>query len=292
MMAFALVGSSAAYAQASRTWVSGVGDDVNPCSRTAPCKTFAGAISKTAISGEINALDPGGYGAVTITKSITISGEGTNASILAAGTNGIIINASSASTIILRNIGINGVGTGLNGIRFLNGGELHLEKVVIYGFTQQGLEFAPPGAGKLFITNSSFRDNSGGGLWSVPGAAGTALVTINGSSFEGNQRGVRADDATTMFIQNSSLSGNVANGLVTFSSTRPVKVAMDGGAASNNGAAGIRALTNTTIRLSAVSILGNLIGLEAAGGSLLSFGNNRVAGNGTDGAPTGPIPSM
>src|SRR5215471_15621037 len=66
----------AAYAQANRTWVSGVGDDVNPCSRTAPCKTFAGAISKTAAGGFINVLDPGGFGAVTITKSLTIDGSG------------------------------------------------------------------------------------------------------------------------------------------------------------------------------------------------------------------------
>jgi hypothetical protein len=65
-----------AQAQATRTWVSGVGDDANPCSRTAPCKTFAGAISKTAPCGEISVLDPGGFGAVTITKSITINGTG------------------------------------------------------------------------------------------------------------------------------------------------------------------------------------------------------------------------
>src|SRR6267378_6234494 len=93
MFMFAL--ASLAQAQATRTWVSGVGDDVNPCSRTAPCKTFAGAISKTAACGEIDALDPGGFGAVTITKSITIDGTGTFASILASGQNGIIINAGT-----------------------------------------------------------------------------------------------------------------------------------------------------------------------------------------------------
>src|ERR1044071_7583262 len=84
-----------AQAQATRTWVSGVGDDANPCSRTAPCKTFAGAISKTAAGGEISVLDPGGFGAVTITKSITISGDGTLAGIVSAGTNGIIVNAGA-----------------------------------------------------------------------------------------------------------------------------------------------------------------------------------------------------
>ena len=71
--AFALFFAAGAQAQATRTWVSGVGDDVNPCSRTAPCKTFAGAISKTANGGEIDCLDPGGYGTLTITKSITVS---------------------------------------------------------------------------------------------------------------------------------------------------------------------------------------------------------------------------
>src|SRR5262245_21066575 len=95
VIACTLLGSSLAFAQATRTWVSGVGDDANPCSRTAPCKTFAGAISKTAIGGEIDALDPGGYGAVTITKPITISGVGTHASILASGTQGVIINITA-----------------------------------------------------------------------------------------------------------------------------------------------------------------------------------------------------
>src|SRR5438874_4894148 len=82
--------STEARAQATRTWVSGVGDDANPCSRTAPCKTFAGAISKTAAGGEIDALDPAGYGGVTITKAITIDGGGGQvASILGSGTNGV-----------------------------------------------------------------------------------------------------------------------------------------------------------------------------------------------------------
>src|SRR5438034_4959163 len=122
-----LICSSLAQAQATRTWVSGVGDDANPCSRTAPCKTFAGAISKTAACGEISVLDPGGFGAVTITKSITINGDGTLAGILAAGVNGVIVNAGASDTIILRSISINGACTGLDGIRFLAGKHLHVE---------------------------------------------------------------------------------------------------------------------------------------------------------------------
>src|SRR5437773_11487125 len=102
--------SSDAQAQATRTWVSGVGDDANPCSRTAPCKTFAGAISKTAAGGEIDALDPAGFGAVTITKAITLDGGGGQvASVLVSGTNGIVVQAQPTDTVILRNLSINGI---------------------------------------------------------------------------------------------------------------------------------------------------------------------------------------
>jgi hypothetical protein len=114
----ALLYAAPAEAQATRTWVSGVGDDANPCSRTAPCKTFAGAISKTAPGGEINCLDPGGFGAVTITKSITISCEIGTAGVLVAGTNGIVVAAGPQDRVILRGLDINGVGgQGLSGIR-------------------------------------------------------------------------------------------------------------------------------------------------------------------------------
>src|SRR5712692_6775632 len=103
-------------AQASRTWVSGVGDDVNPCSRTAPCKTFAGAISKTAAGGEIDALDPAGFGAVTITKSITLDGGGGQvASVLASAQNGIVISAGANDQVVVRNLSLNGIGSGLSG---------------------------------------------------------------------------------------------------------------------------------------------------------------------------------
>src|ERR1700738_5063361 len=136
--------ATVANAQATRTWVSGVGDDANPCSRTAPCKTFAGAISKTAAGGEIDALDPGGYGAVTITKAITIDGGGGQvASVLVSGTNGINVQAGANDVVTLRNLRINGVeGTpsgGLNVIRYLSGGGLHVEDCYIFGFTGDGI---------------------------------------------------------------------------------------------------------------------------------------------------------
>src|SRR5438105_8281513 len=116
--------ASPASAQATRTWVSGIGDDANPCSRTAPCKTFAGAISKTAPAGEINVLDPGGFGAVTITKSITISAEYVEAGVLVSGTNGIVVQAGTTDIVTLRGLDIEGLGTSLTGIKFNSGGAL------------------------------------------------------------------------------------------------------------------------------------------------------------------------
>jgi hypothetical protein len=125
-----------AYAQATRTWVSGVGDDANPCSRTAPCKTFAGAISKTAAGGEINALDSGGFGGVTITKSITIKAEGVVAGVLVSGTNGITINAAATDRVILDGLDIEGLGgTSVNGVNILSARDVIIRNTSIRGFT-------------------------------------------------------------------------------------------------------------------------------------------------------------
>ena len=156
-----LVFTSLASAQASRTWVSGVGDDVNPCSRTAPCKTFAGAISKTAAQGEINCLDPGGFGAITITKSITIDCAGTMGSILAAGTNGVIVNAAATDVVTIRNLSIDGFATGLNGIRVLAAKAVRVENVVIFGFrggTGMGIDVSAAANVHLTVVNTTITD--------------------------------------------------------------------------------------------------------------------------------------
>src|SRR5947209_15119926 len=129
---------SPASAQATRTWVSGVGDDANPCSRTAPCKTFAGAISKTATFGEINVLDPGGFGGLTINKSITVRSESVEAGVLVSGTNGIIVNLPAATdTVHIEGLDIEGLGastTSLNGVHMIGLGTVRINKCRINGF--------------------------------------------------------------------------------------------------------------------------------------------------------------
>ena len=171
--------SSVAQAQASRTWVSGVGDDVNPCSRTAPCKTFAGAISKTIIGGEIDALDPAGYGALIISKSITIDGTGNLAGILAAGTTGLTINLTdpkdTAKAVRLRGLSINGVRTGTNGINIIAAGLVSVEDCVIDGFIKNGINVA---AGGVFVRNTTIRNNGAAGIAVTSGQVGLADVAL------------------------------------------------------------------------------------------------------------------
>ena len=161
--------TSLAQAQmAKRTWVSGVGDDINPCSRTDPCKTFAGAIAKTADGGEIDALDPGGYGPVVINKSITIDGTGTLASILASATlPGITINVAggSAGIVRLRGLSINGGGVGSHGIRIIAARKVTIEDTVIDGFSKNGIEVEfNRSAPQVFIRNTTIRNNAGSGI--------------------------------------------------------------------------------------------------------------------------------
>jgi hypothetical protein len=289
-----LLASTGAFAQATRTWVSGLGDDANPCSRTAPCKTFAGAISKTATGGEISVQDPGGYGAVTITKAITINGEGTHASILSSGVNGVIVNAGANDVVILRNLIINGAGVtlGTNGINFLAGGELHVENVTILDYSQHGINFTPASASALFVHNTSIRNVTTGAIMIKPGVSGTAVAALNNLRMDGNGRGLRAEDGSTVIVRNSHAAGNSANGFVAISTAgtpRAIAMTLENVVSSGNGATGVYAGgPQTIVRLSNTTITNNADGLQMAnGGASHSFGNNRISANlGSNGPPT------
>ena len=190
-----------AQAQASRTWVSGVGDDANPCSRTAPCKTWAGAISKTAAGGEIDALDPGGFGAVTITKSITLDGGGFLASVLVSGTNGIVV--SSATAIVhLRNLSIQGLTTGINGIEVPAVSQLHVERCVIASFSNAAINFHPS-SGSLFVSDTTIMNNVNGG---IVVATGRAMIENLHANANGSAVAVTGNAIAT--VRNSYAAGN------------------------------------------------------------------------------------
>lgn len=290
-----------AHAQATRTWVSGVGDDANPCSRTAPCKTFAGAISKTASGGEINVLDGGGYGAVTITKSITIRGDNDEAGVLVSGTSGIIVNAGPADNVTLSGLDIEGVGTGLNGIRFIAGKALHVRNCRIHGFggsPGHGIAFAPGSAADLFVTDTVISDNADVAIEVVPTGSGGATVSLFNVHAENNRTGFRGNGTQTtgsifMTIKNSVVSGNSGAGInATDSGGGSVQLMLKDVVSANNGR-GIRVDGAAAIvRVGDSVVTGNsLEGTSAVNsGTVASYGQNQIDGNGIDSSP--PVISL
>jgi hypothetical protein len=282
--------ASVAQAQATRTWVSGVGDDANPCSRTAPCKTFAGAISKTATAGEISVLDPGGFGAVTITKSITINGDGTLAGILAAGTVGVIINPGSTGVVTLRNISIHGAGTGTDGIRILSGGKINIENVSIQGFTNQGIDIDPGTAGavtNVSIWNSQIRHNTLQGVQILPTSTNTVKLTMTDCVVNDNgAAGVDvAGGPNSASLTRTTLSNNNPGMQVQLAASTAF---LDSCLIANN-TTGITAGVGqaAVIRVHNCSIVNNTTAAAGGTGTVVGFFSNMVAGNGGTNTLTG-----
>ena len=293
--------SSQAQAQATRTWVSGTGDDVNPCSRTAPCKTFAGAISKTADCGEIDALDPAGYGAVTLTKGIKIDGGGGEAGQVAsilpsAGAPGVVINNSSATCKfnVLRNLDINGVQSGSIGVNVLQGKNVSLENVDIENLTGQCINFQPAAAMNLVIYNVNLENCTTGGVVSSTSAGATNHINIEKSTIHrmGNGIGVRTLANTATNIHNSMISNNNGGGVSADTATSNVTV--DLSTIANNQVFGVHAAGGGAVRLANNSITNNNgTGLLADPGSFIfTWSNNWVHNNAPDGARTGTVTPM
>jgi hypothetical protein len=293
-----------AHAQASRTWVSGVGDDANPCSRTAPCKTFAGAISKTALNGEINCLDPGGFGAVTITKSITIDCHEVFASILNAGTNGVNIpfdsfNAADVrKTVRLRNINFNGVNTGIIGIRITGGAVIAAGVVIIedclidgnFAGAAIGISDERTGGGELHVARTTVRNTGSTGIVVNPGNGAVAGQRIDSSfdniRIQNSGLGIGIASNGRAVINRSVFTGNTNAGIVANGALAATEVNVINSVSSNNGIGVQNAGGTVTIRLSNSDIAFNGTGIL---GATQSFTNNRIIGNTAAGTAPTPI---
>lgn len=293
---FILALATAAQAQATRTWVSGVGDDVNPCSRTAPCKTFAGAISKTAKDGEISVLDPGGYGAVTITKSIYINGtHGAGyGSIISSLVNGIIINITDVNdvrkAVRLRSLDINGASTGINGVSILAATNVWVEDCVIDGTTGNGTTSGigirmalTATSGSLFVSDSRIHKNVTGVR--VTTTSGFAVATIRNSNIENNTTGVEAAANGFVTVQECRVAANSTNGVATTASGAQLN--LRDSLLANNGTA-VNAAAGSSVRAMSNLLLNNTTGFGGTTSVISSDGQNRNAGNTTPGTPTGP----
>ena len=301
-LAFAILGTTLttalytapAHAQASRTWVSGVGDDVNPCSRTAPCKTWAGAISKTAAGGEISVLDPGGFGAVTITKSLTIDGGGGQvASAVVAGTNGIVVAAQPGDVVILRNLRLNGLlgnganpgNAGVNGVQFISGSQVTVDNCDIFGFSNNGINVALAATGVLEVRNTTLRNNKANGVGATT-SSGIAIVQVYNSSIVGTNNAGTATGGGVL----AGVNSNVTVGYTNFQDLTyggqvqaGALLEMDNSLIFTNTA--VQTNPGTTAFANNNSFYGN--GPLCTGtGTLRTAGNNKLGGNATAGTCT------
>lgn len=306
----AILAPAPAHAQATRTWVSGVGDDANPCSRTAPCKTFAGAISKTAAGGYINCIDSGGFGALTITKAITIDCTNVIAGVLAVGTNGINVNAPGTDRISLRGLSIEGgAGQGLIGINYINGATLHIERIRITGFrtgaNAAGIRFNVPNGGgaELLVSDTNIVDSgnaaTNGGIVVIANGNATARATLNRVQLYNNSNGVRIDGSPntaggliSFIMRDSTANAGNNEGLNVLSGNiAPLIAVLDNVATVGNATGILAAGTQARVLMTRTTVIANNVGMSAAsGGQIFSYLDNHINNNfSSNGAPTGPL---
>jgi hypothetical protein len=261
--------------------VSGVGDDANPCSRTAPCKTIPGAFAKTATGGEVNSIDPGGFGAATLTRAITIDlSPFTGGVLTSAGGTAIIINAA-AGDVTLRGLDINGVGSGLNGIRILNARNVNIENCSIYGFTNRGISIETTTNVTVNVRDTVIRNNGGSGIAIANTGGGTANVTLDNVTIKENSGfGIDQQVASNLVVRRSALSSNNLAALQVQSTTG--KAFLDNTLINNNNSAITAGIAGNTpvITLQKCTIVGNTGGFTFSNGTIIGYTSNMIVGNG------------
>jgi hypothetical protein len=291
----ALFVPSAAFGQATRTWVSGTGDDANPCSRTAPCKTFAGAISKTAAKGEINVIDSGGFGALTINKAITVKAEGLTAGVLTNVNNAINIQAGVNDKVKLMGLDINGLGAAANGIRITQAKSVIIKNNDIFEFARNAISVEPGNPNlRVIVSGNQIHDNVGVGVMNAPRAlASTSRVTVSNNDIEDNGCGIVATefgvDPAFNFSSNCgtapSTSG-IAERAQTFAFHNGINNNVGVGVFSRGNNSGLQA----QVRIGSNDITGNATGLQSLeSGAVISFGNNNIDGNTATNPPTATV---
>lgn len=288
LVSLTIILTTIANAQASRTWVSGTGDDVNPCSRTAPCKTFAGAISKTGTDGEIDVLDPNGYGSVTIVKSITISGPKGYGMLATPVATGITINITDPldvrKTVRLRSLIINGASTGTRAVNIIAANDVHIEDTLIDGFVNEGVQLSTTASCTLHMSDCIIRRTTTG--IKVTTTSGFAVASIKNVQIVDNTTGIDAAANGFVTIRDSVVSDNV-DGIKTSASGANIS-AINNVLAHNTGAAINASVAGSTIRALSNYIVANTTGINAVG-TVTTDGQNRNDGNSVPGAPNGGL---
>ncbi|HEV8014839.1 MAG TPA: right-handed parallel beta-helix repeat-containing protein [Stellaceae bacterium] len=283
--------ATAAAVQNTRSFVSAqTGVDTNPCTRTSPCRSFAVAITQTSAGGEIDTLDPGGYGDVTINKAISIvSGLGDAGVLVPSGGTGITINAGPNDIVYLRGLFVEGAGVGQAGIVFNSGKLLTIESCVIRHVTDDGIDILPTAASAFAIANTVASDNGGDGIYIAPHGAGAAQGAIaDVAANNNNYLGIAIDGQFTTGTSPSSVSivrSVAANNLNTGVSaqnagTAQMSFLVRDTNASHNGFAGFVTTGGATMRLAHSVATGNSQGVSSVG-TIDTYGDNDIDGNTT-----------
>jgi parallel beta-helix repeat protein len=265
---------------AQRVFVSGSGNDNNPCNIGAPCRTIGIALGAVAPSGEVVVLDSAGYGPFTVSKPVTIiASQGVYAGVSVSSGDGITINAGPSDVIILRGLTVNGVG-GSNGIVFNSGQTLFIEKCNINGFLANGVNFN--GGGRLFARDSNIRNSAGSGIRIAGSVSALAMASINRVRLEANGIGLAVFDRAKASVRDSVASGNVT-GVTVNPSTAPAEINIEKCLVANNNTGALAQGSGGgtgTLRISKSTIVQNGLGLSVQpGGALLSGGRNKLGGN-------------
>src|SRR5215471_9463 len=271
--------ASSAWSQTVRTFVASTGLDTNPCSRTAPCRTFNAALAAVSAGGEVVALDSAGFGSnVTINKAVSvISPGGVFGGIWVPSGDGITISAGPSEVVNLRGLTLNGQG-GTNGINFISGAAVHVENCVVNGFGM-GIRFT--NSGKLFVKDSTIRKNITGIFIGTTGPIAASIDHVRLT--ENTGAGLDVVDGAKVSIRNSVSSGNATG--INSTSTQPAGVEVNvenclvAGNANGIASAGDAGGTSSIVRMSDSTVTDNQIGLvQILAGALLSRGNNTVEG--------------
>jgi hypothetical protein len=302
----AMFSSSGGGGPSSQTFVSAtIGNDTNPCTRMSPCQSFAAALAQTLAGGEIDVLDPGDFGQVTITKSISIinANIGPAGTTTSSGTSGILVSAGVNDVVYLRGLFFDGFNaSGTAGVYFTAGARLHVENCVVQGFTTAGIAFAPGtvagSATRLAVEGTTFLNNATGLLIQpISGVAANAelrRLRIDHNTGDGLRvDGTAGSGAINVAVADSTANFNAGNGIDAVSGPGNATVDIMRVVAASNGSAGIQSNQTSggaaSVTVGSSLLRGNAIGIQAASGaSLLSYGNNDVTGNASNGSFTGP----
>jgi hypothetical protein len=291
MLALGLIPNLAHAQPPARVFVAAQGLDGNPCTFAAPCRSLQKAHNTVAAGGEIDVLDPAGYGALTITKSISIQGHGF-AGIATASGNAITITAGNSDDISLRGLLIDGVGSGNRGIELNSAGSLDIQDSLIRNFSGSGLVLTSTDPSKVFISDTRIARNRAGGISSIgDGSLSGVIDRVVIANNVGTGLSFAFYSQLKFTVSDSVITDNSGDGVQIAGAGQPGEVMLRNVVVADNSTGVSVTGSNTIIRVTKSTITGNTIGFTTlSSGQIASYSDNNLNGNGVNGAPTSILP--